>query len=182
MTIFFSKRASGEGWISFESDPYLSKTKRRIYEKCLPCLENFLQQLEEGKTKIDLGPAYDCWKLTVVLNNLEECLELLNTFSELYPNEYVIGKFGTGDSEKSTKAVVFHLDDIKSLKGLLKKVQKTLRKLNLPFSIKITRGCSNPYEYLFGPSKRWKRMIAPLYPERIPEVIKRVRKMIYFSS
>ncbi len=182
MTIYFSKRVSGEGWISFESDPYLSKTKRRIYEKCLPCLEEFLQQLEEGKREIDLGPAYDCWKLTVVLNDFEECLKLLNAFSELYPNEYVIGKFGTGTLEKPTKAVVFHVDEKKALKGLVKKVRETLRKLNLSSSIKITRGCSNPYEYLFGPSKKWRRTINPLYPERIPEVIRRVRRMIYFSS
>jgi len=182
MTIYFSKRVSGEGWISFESDPYLSKTKKRIYEKCLPCLEYFLRQLEEGKPEIDLGPAYECWKLTLIFNNLEECLTFLNAFSELYPNEYVMGKFGTGAPEKPTKAVVFHIDDKKVLKGLAKKVQEMLRKLRLSLSIKITRGCSNPYEYLFGPSKKWKKVIPPLYPERIPEVRERIRKMIYFSS
>ncbi len=182
MTIYFSKRVSGEGWISFESDPYLSITKRRIYEKCLPCLENFLQQLEEGRSYIDLGPAYECWKLAIILKNLEECLSFLNAFSEMYPDEYVIGKFGTGSPEKLTKVVVFHIDDKNKLKGLVKKVRNVLQKIGLLSIVKITRGCSNPYEYLFGPSKKWKRIIAPLYPERIPEVIKRVRKMIYFSS
>jgi hypothetical protein len=180
--IYFSKRISGEGWISFESDPYLSKTKRRIYEKCLPCLENFLQQLEEGKTEIDLGPAYECWKLTLIFNNLEQCLDFLNAFSDLYPDEEVMGKFGTGSPEKPTKVVVFHIDDRKALKGLVKKAREALKRVGLVSSLKITRGCSNPYEYLFGPSKRWRKTLTPLYPERIPEVIRRIRKMIYFSS
>ena len=61
-------------WVSFESDPRLTKTKKNIYGRCLPCIQNLYEQLKADRTAIDLGTAYHCWKITVVLQGIEQCL------------------------------------------------------------------------------------------------------------
>ncbi|MEJ2096358.1 MAG: hypothetical protein P8Y38_04280 [Deltaproteobacteria bacterium] len=64
-------------WVSFESDPKLVKTRANIYGRCLPCIQNLYFQLQAGREEIELGNAFNCWKVTAVLKDLDQCLALL---------------------------------------------------------------------------------------------------------
>ena len=72
---YLGKKSSKQGyWTSFETDPKHSIGKKMIYGRCVPCIENLLNQLIEGKKKIELGSAFTCWKVVAVLNDEQECL------------------------------------------------------------------------------------------------------------
>ena len=101
----------GNFWVSFESDPHLKKTKGSIYGRCLPCIQNLYFQLKEGRTEIALGPAYNCWKTTAVLKNLDACLLLLSEFERRFQGGHVYGKFGSGRPDSESRVVVFHTED-----------------------------------------------------------------------
>ena len=81
-------------WISFESDPRLTKTKKNIYGKCLPCIQNLYHQLQDRKTEIILNTAFDCWKITAVFGSIDECLDLLQRFEQDFLSGHVYGKYG----------------------------------------------------------------------------------------
>jgi len=180
MLIFISKRGTKDSWTSFETDPYLRLTKKRIYERCVPCLSDLLQKLKVSPEKVVLSYALNCWKLCVILQSYEDCLHFLMLFSELWPEEYVYGKFGTGNSNKITRVVVFHLDDnFDRLRDLQFKVQKCAGKLGLPFEIKVSRGCSFPFEFLFGPSESWKKEMQVMDEGKREWVINKLREMLY---
>ena len=54
--IYLDKRVwrdSRDNWVSFESDPKLRVTKTNIYGRCVPCITNLYQQLQEGKEEIE---------------------------------------------------------------------------------------------------------------------------------
>ncbi|MBM4307012.1 MAG: hypothetical protein FJ123_09780, partial [Deltaproteobacteria bacterium] len=58
--IFLDKRVwrdSKDNWVSFESDPKLRITKANIYGRCVPCIANLYQQLQEGREAIELKEA-----------------------------------------------------------------------------------------------------------------------------
>ena len=81
------------GWTSFESDPHLKKSKKSLHQRCLPCIKNLYEQLIEGKGQIDLGAAYECWKVVVVLDSIEECLDVLEVYRDRFlPDRYIRGR------------------------------------------------------------------------------------------
>ena len=95
-------------WVSFESTPQLEETRRDIYGKCVPCISNLYEQLQAGKTLVDLGPAYNCWKVVAVLTDDDECLQVLAELEKEFLGERKIkGRFGSGDEQKTTKVIVF---------------------------------------------------------------------------
>ncbi len=99
----FSKK---DGWTSFESDPHLRNTKRAVHQRCLPCIKSLYQQLIEGKKSIDLGTAYDCWKVVVVMETTEECLNVLEIYRDRFlPDRYIRGRYG-GKAVSSAQAIV----------------------------------------------------------------------------
>lgn len=178
MDIYVGKKASAEGWVSFETDPHLTVTRRRIYQRCAPCLEDLLAQLKAGTATVNLGQAWSCWKITVTLPDLERCWELLELFTKRYPEEYIYGKFGTGAKERQTRAVVFHADTETRRDELLPKVQECAALMGGP-AVEISRGCANPYANLFGPWPDWQPEMPVRYPERVPAVIQYLRRILY---
>jgi len=113
--IFLDKRVwrnSRDNWVSFESDPKLRVTKGNIYSRCVPCITNLYQQLQTGKEEIELKEAYQCWKVVAVLKDGEECLEVLREYEENFLGDhYVKGKFGSSQTSKSSKVLMFHTED-----------------------------------------------------------------------
>lgn len=178
MTIHVGKRVSAEGWRAFESDPYLSVTRRRVYARCAPCLESLLAQLTAGAETIELGQAWDCWKITVVVPGEEDCWRFLELFEEYYPQEYVYGKFGTGSRERATRAVVFHVDTLARRDALLPKVKDCARRIT-DAAVQISRGCANPYERLFGPWPQWQAKMQLVCPKEAPAVVRYLRRVLY---
>ncbi|MCS7280572.1 MAG: hypothetical protein NZ583_02950 [Desulfobacterota bacterium] len=178
--IFVGRRGNEDSWRSFETDPTLRITKKRIYERCVPCLSDLLKALKRSPHEVSLEIPMECWKLSVILPSYDDCMRLLELFSELFPNEYVYGKFGTGDKKKPTKVVVFHLDqNVERLKDIEPKVLSICSSLTVPFEIKTSRGCSHPYEVLFGPHEMWKKKMAVINWKRLEEVIQSLEKMLY---
>ena len=179
MSIFIAKRTSGEGWISFESDPYLTVTRQRIYQRCAPCLEDLLEQLTEGRPFIELKQAWTCFKIAVVLPDMEQCQRFLELFEARYPQEYVFGKFGTGSKNKPTRAVVFHMESVRRRDELLPMVKECAAALKPDTEVYVSRACANPYEYLLGPWQHWQRKMQLPGPERVSGTIRRLREILY---
>lgn len=177
MAIFIATKASGEGWFSFESDQYLSVTHQRIYGRCAPCLEDLLEQLTEGRPVIELKQAWSCYKITVVLPDMEHCREFLELFEERYPQEYVFGKFGTGSKERSTRVVVFHVESLTRRDQLLPMIKECAAEMNA--EVLISRACANPYEILLGPWQQWQRKMPLPEAERVSSTIASLREILY---
>ena len=102
--IYVDHKSSRQGyWTSFESGPHLTIAKRNIYGRCVPCMENLLDQLVEGRGEIELKQAFDCWKVVAVLNDEKECLAALERYGQRSPaSRYVCGKIGSKE-ESGTK-------------------------------------------------------------------------------
>ena len=177
MTIHLGKRPSAEGWTSFETDSYLRETKQRIYGRCFPCLSGLLEQLEAGVREITLDQAWTCWKVVAVVQNRDQCLEVLQKFEELYPEEKVRGKFG--GAGHTTQAVMFHTDDEANRDDLMGKLAHCAAMVVPGARVFYSRGCANPYELVLGPWQNWDRVSVVKYPEKIPQVIEGLRKSLY---
>ncbi len=182
MAIHVGKRSSREGWISFESDPHLSKTKSNIYAKCFPCLTGLREQLLAGKKEIVLKEALSCWKITVVLENIRECEEVLESYQERYPDCHVYGKYGTGRPESNTKVVSFHAENEKERDLVLIRLQGVAGEIIPKAVIFISRACAGVYAELLGDWKSWKKTNPVKNSEKIPQLIERLNKMLYYTG
>jgi hypothetical protein len=175
------RKISIEGWISFESDPLLKKTRKRIYTRCAPCLENLLEQLEAGQKEITLGTAYHCWKVTAVLPDLDQCYAVLAKFDELFPNQELHGKLGGGKGHP-TKALVFHVEEEERRDALLEMLRQCARQIDETIPVFISRGCANPYADILGPWQDWNEVSPVRHPEKTQQVIARLKWSLYERS
>ena len=180
--IYVGRRASKEGWVSFESDPHLRKTKANVYERCVPCLERLRNQLMEGRREVELVEALHCWKVTAVLRDVEECLRLLQLYSERYPDHYVWGKFGTGRPQAPTRVVVFHAESEAERDLLLERVRRCAREIRPDVPVFVSRACANVYAELLGDWREWGPVTPIRRPEKVPELIQRLNRMLYYTG
>lgn len=165
-------------WVSFESDPRLSTTKANIYGRCLPCIENLYRQLKAGKSTVDLGTAYHCWKITAVLEGLDPCLDLLAEFEERYPFGHVYGKLGSGRAEATTKVVVFHADHEAERDRLKEALRQCLCTMQLDARIEISLGCAVLYEPILGDWHEWHPTTPIRYPENVSGHLERIKSIM----
>jgi hypothetical protein len=170
-------------WVSFESDPRLKKTRSNIYGRCLPCIQNLYFQLKAGDTEIHLGTAFNCWKVTAVLKDLEQCLLLLDRFQSLFPSGHVYGKFGSGRPDTVTKVVVFHTENESERDRIQKSLKHCFLEMALPEKgILISRACAVLYENILGDWRTWRPMTPILYPERVKKHLERIKKILFWSA
>jgi len=169
----------GNFWVSFESDLGLKKTKANIYGKCLPCIQNLYYQLKEGRAEITLGPAYNCWKITAVLNDIDECLAVLNEFEMRFPRGHVYGKFGSGRPNSSTKVVVFHTENEVERDRIRKALDECLPCVNKNGNILISRGCAILYEGILGDWRQWLPTSPIRNPEKAKDLLIRIKKILF---
>ena len=184
--IFLDRRVwrnSWDNWVSFESDPKLKVTKKNIYGRCVPCITNLYQQLEEGKEEIELKEAYQCWKVIAVLKDKEECLEVLKEYEENYLGDhYVKGKFGSSQASKSSKVLMFHTEDEGERDRLLQELQICVQRVNPKTKVFYQRGCTNLYYDLLGDWRDWKEVTRIKNPDIQPILMERIRKLLYWAK
>ena len=184
--IYLDKRVwrnSRDNWVSFESDPKLRVTKKNIYGRCVPCITNLYQQLEEGKEEIELKEAYQCWKVVAVLNDKEECFEVLKEYEEKFLGDhYVKGKFGSSQTSKSSKVLMFHTEEEEERDRLLQELQICVRRVNPKAKVFYQRACTNLYYDLLGDWKDWKEVTRIKNPDVRPILLERIRKLLYWAK
>jgi hypothetical protein len=169
-------------WVSFESDPKLKKTRANIYGRCLPCIQNLYFQLQAGSTEIDLGTAFNCWKVTVILDDLDQCLKLLDCFQFKFPTGHIYGKLGSGRKDTETRVVVFHTEDEAERDRIRQSLKQCLAEMALPEKILISRACAVLYESLLGDWRTWQPTTPIRYPERVKAHLSRIKKMLFWSE
>ncbi len=170
-------------WVSFESSPGLEETKKDIYGKCVPCITHLYEQLREGRTEVHLGSAYTCWKVVAVLNNDEECVQVLAAFEKKFlKDQHIKGRFGSGDAEKPTRVIVFSVTDAEQRDVLIEQVAACTEHINPDAQISFHRGCAELYHELFGDWRTWKERETIKKPEAVRKIIDRIRKMLFWEK
>jgi len=184
--IFLDKRFwrdSKDSWVSFESDPKLKVTKGNIYGRCVPCIANLYQQLQEGKEEIELKEAYHCWKVVAVLRDREECLEVLRQYEETFLGDHhVKGKFGSSQPAKTSKVLMFHTEDEGEKDRLFKELEACVGKVNPDAKVFCQKACANLYDELLGDWKDWKEVTKIKHPNIRPTLIERIKKLLYWEK
>jgi len=168
-------------WVSFESDLRLRKTKDNIYGRCLPCIQNLYHQLQEGRSEITLGTAYQCWKVTAVVRGVDECLSLLAEFEKLYPGGYVYGKFGSGRPDSETRVVVFHTENKGERDRIEKLLHRCLPGVDEDGEIVVSRACGVLYDGILGDWREWRPVTPIKYPEKVPALLRQIKKTLFWS-
>ncbi len=182
MSIHVGRRISKEGWISFETDIHLTKTRRNIYERCLPCLERLREQLISGKGDIELLEAFNCWKITAVLDSMEQCEQVMLEYQRRYPDHYVYGKYGTGNKESPTRVISFHTDTEKERDIIFRRLKIAAAQITPVSRVFISRACANVYAELLGDWKFWSRVTTIKKRGIVPDLINRINRMLYYTS
>ena len=180
--LYFGQRSTRHGyWTSFESDLYHATLKRNIRARCIPCLENLYRQLTEGKQEIELGPAFNCWKVVVVLNNEAACLKVLEKYEQKFlPHRHIRGRFGSKE-ESGTKAIVVNADSEPERDTLLSELRECVNEVNLDGQIFCSRACAYLYEELLGDWREWEKVMLIKHSENLPEVIQRIKEALEIS-
>lgn len=168
-------------WVSFESEPNLKRTKADIYGRCLPCIQNLYRQLRQGAKEIELGVAYCCWKVTAVVNGIEECLALLAEYERRFPEGHIHGKLGTGRPLSETKVVVFHTDSEMERDTVKKRVEACLPGLSQDARVFVSRACATLYDEILGDWRAWKPVTPILHPEKSGPLIERIKRVLFWS-
>jgi hypothetical protein len=177
---FTDKKAK---WVSFEDTQGLKETKKDIYGKCVPCITNLYDQLKDGKTSVDLGAALKCWKVVVVLNSMEECVELLAELEKSLSDDIKVkGRFGSVDDTKTTKVIVFNVSGEGQRKKLYKILRDCSKSINPHAEITYHRGCVELYHELFGDWRKWEKAAVVQKPEAIQPIIQRIRKVLFWDK
>ena len=176
-------KEKGNFWVSFESDPGLKTTKANIYGRCLPCIQNLYIQLKEGRKAITLGTAYTCWKITAVMNGIEECLSLLHAFEKKFPLGHVYGKLGSGRTDAKTTVVVFHTDSTIERDRIRDALAICLPSVtDSTGEIAISRACGILYDDILGDWRQWQPKTKIKHPENVGSVLKRIARTLYMSE
>lgn len=184
--IFFDKnvwRETGKNWVSFESDPRLRVTKQNIYGRCVPCITHLYRQLQEGRREIELREAFHCWKVVAVLENKEQCFDVLREYEKSYLGaRHVKGKLGSSQPSKATMVLIFHMEDEKERDKIFQELVFCARKVNPQSIVFYQRACSNLYYDLLGDWRDWKEPAEVKNPQIRPVLLQRIRKLLYWEK
>jgi hypothetical protein len=172
----------GNYWVSFESDPAMKVTKANIYGRCLPCIQNLYEHLQAGRQEIKLGTAFHCWKITAVVRDLDEAMELLTEFEKRFPQGHVYGKIGNGRPGAATTVVVFHADNEAERDRLKDNLTQCLESRDIGLPVQISRGCAVLYHDILGDGRDWLPVTEIKNPEKTAPLLKRIKDLLYRSA
>ena len=172
----------GSYWVSFESDPAMKVTKANIYGRCLPCIQNLYEHLQEGRQEINLGTAFQCWKITAVVRDLDEAIGLLAEFERRFPQGHVYGKLGNGRSGATTTVVVFHAENEAERDRLKGALAHCLESIQVGSPVQISRGCAVLYHDILGDGSDWQPVTAIKHPENTAPLLDRLKNLLYRSA
>jgi len=179
MQVHFGHRVSREGWWSFETHPRMMRTKRRIHERCLPCLAGLLDQLKADRREIDLPHAWDCWKVVAVAPDEATCMEILDRLAGDHPDLYLHGKLGGRRDRYGTSALVLHAEGEAERDRMVACLQQTLERRFPHVPLRLSRACADPYAEILGPWQEWTLPCPIRRPEAVPRVVRRLRELLY---
>jgi len=181
--LYFGKRSPrGEHWISFDTDPKLEGNRRRLRERCIPCIENLLSQLEEGRREIALNQAYSCWKVVAVLRSEEECLRVLEEYERRFlrgSSRRLLGRYGSARRDSPTKAIVINADSERERDEIMRELEECAKAVNPEAKVFCSRACAILFGELLGDWREWKKVTPIKHPEKIEEVKERIKKILY---
>ncbi len=160
----------------------MKRTKRDIYGRCVPCLESLRSQLIQGKNEVELTYPLNCWKITAVLESMEECELLLVKYSEKYPEDFVYGKYGTGRPDAPTRVVVFHTQNPKERDLIHSRLKEILKEMGKEAKIEISRGCASIHGVLFGDWRNWKKKMVIKDKEVAKRILEKITRMLYLRG
>jgi hypothetical protein len=170
-------------WVSFESNPGLKRTKKDIYERCVPCITNLYEQLRTGEKEIRLGKAFQCWKIVISLGNMEECIQFLSEFENCFLEDMNIkGRFGSGDSTKSTKIIVFNAESEVERDHLYEIVKACASRSYPGAKISYHRACAELYHELFGDWKEWSETETIKDVGKVEVIVERIRRALFWDK
>lgn len=167
-------------WMSFENHPRLEDTKKYIYARCLPCLENLHEQLKESPQEIALENPLNCWKVVVVLRDLDECLELLHLYQEegLREMDSVRGRIGTSDKNSPNVVIIFQMLSEDERDTLITHINQFAPQINPDYTISYERGCGDLYGALCGDWQNWQPVTPVKNPHLIPIIQEKIQKLL----
>jgi hypothetical protein len=184
--LYFDRRyftGNEQKWVSFESNPRLKRTKNDIYGRCVPCITSLYDQLREGKKEIRLGNAYQCWKVVVSLGNMEECVQFLSEFEAYFLEDMNIkGRFGSGDSTKSTRVIVFNTESKPERDHLYERLKACASQTNPEPRVSYHRACADLYHGLLGDWTKWRETETIEDPAMVKTVMERIRKALFWEK
>ena len=178
---FFQGKAAK--WVSFESTAALKNTKKDIHGKCVPCITSLYEQLKEGRSQIRLGQALTCWKVVAVMDDEQQCMEVLEFFEKRFlGNRQLKGRFGSADAAKTTRVIVFNVEGEKERKRLFKEMEASVEAVNARSTVSYHRACAELYHDLLGDWRCWKETETVKKPELVNGLLERIRKMLYWET
>jgi hypothetical protein len=172
----------GNYWVSFESDPALKVSKANIYGRCLPCIQNLYEHLQEQRQEINLGTAFHCWKITAVVRDLDQALALLAEFEKRFSQGHVYGKIGNGRPGAATNVVVFHAENEAERDRLQDNLTQCLESVGVGTPVQISRGCAVLYHDILGDGTDWLPVTAIKHPEKTAPLLKKIKELLYRSA
>lgn len=181
MEIFAGRRRDiNKGyWMSFENHPRLEETKKHIYVRCLPCLDHLYAQLKESPAELSLQNPLNCWKVVVVLGDLDECLDLLYLFQEeKSPTETIRGRIGTSDKDSASVVIIFQMLSEAERDALLADMHELAPRINPNYSLSFERGCGDLYGSLCGDWQNWQEVTPVINVHLISLVREKVGKLL----
>jgi len=170
----------GSYWVSFESDPALKVTKANIYGRCLPCIQNLYEHLQKGRQEINLGTAFHCWKITAVVRDMDEAVDLLTEFERRFPHGHVYGKIGRPGA--ATNVVVFHAENETERDRLKDALTQCLESVDVGTPVQISRGCAVLYHDILGEGRDWQPVTAIKHPENMAPLLEKIKSILYRSA
>ena len=167
-------------WMSFENHPRLEETKRLIYIRCLPCLEDLFEQLKGSPQELFLENPLNCWKVVVVLKDLDECLELLSLYEEecLTERDTVRGRIGTSDKSSPNVVIIFQMLSEAERDDMMKNIKQLAPRINPNYTLSWERGCGDLYGTLCGDWQDWQTVNPLKKPHLIPFIREKVQKLL----
>ena len=170
-------------WVSFESTAELKNTKKDIYGKCVPCITNLYEQLKEGTSEIRLGRAFTCWKVVAVMDDEQQCMEVLEVFERRFlGRRHLKGRFGSADAAKTTRVIVFNAEGEKERKRLFQEMEACAETVNAHSTVSYHRACAELYHDLLGDWRHWKETETVKRPELVNALLEKIRKMLYWEA
>ena len=178
---YFAKSESK--WVSFESNPGLKRTKKDIYGRCVPCITSLYEQLQEGKRAIWLGKAYQCWKIVVSLGSIDECTRFLSEFENCFLEDMDIkGRFGSGDSTKTTKVIVFNAESEAERDHLYERLKACASRTYPESLVSYHRACAELYHELLGDWQNWSETETIKNTGMVEAIIARIRRVLFWEK
>lgn len=167
-------------WMSFENHPRLRETKKCIYERCLPCLEKLYEQLQGTPSRLVLEEPLNCWKIIVIFNDFNHCLDLLQAYQdEKFPLPRTVrGRIGTNDKSSPHVTAIFQVNDLAERDELYSDLERLAGEISSDFKIYYERGCQDLYRTLCGEWNTWGEVTPIQNPSLVKDVEKKVGKLL----